>query len=56
MGKLYNVIKQNYNVLDNLTKRLQDDYNNNKAFEQKEEDRLALCNILEIFDNIEKEN
>lgn len=35
--------------LDDLCKRLQDDYNNVKPFEQLEEDRLAIYNIIEIL-------
>ena len=49
-----NIVKENYDILNNLCKRLQDDYNGEKAFEQYEEDRLALYNILESFDRIEK--
>lgn len=51
MKELFNTIKSYYNILDNLTKRLQDNYNDGKKFEQKEEDRIALCSILECFDN-----
>ena len=36
--------------LDGLCKRLQDDYNGGPAFEQCEEDRLAVYNILELLD------
>lgn len=55
MENLYNTIKNYYDILDNLTKKLQDNYNDNKEFEQNEEDRLALCSILESFDNIKSQ-
>lgn len=49
--KLYSYIEKNYNLFDNLCKRLQDDYNNIKDFEQHEEDRLIIYTLLEIIDN-----
>lgn len=40
--------------LDDLCKRLQDDYNGEEKFEQKEEDRLVVYNIVEIMHTLEK--
>jgi len=53
--KLYKAVESYYNDLDNLAKRLQDDYAGDKEFEQTEEDRLALCGILDAFDEIKGE-
>lgn len=50
--KLIKYLKSVYSDLDNLCKRLQDSYNNQKEFCQCEEDRLILYNILEFIDNI----
>lgn len=55
MNELFNTIKNNYDILDNLTKRLQDNYNNDTEFEQMEEDRIALSSLLECFDSIKEE-
>lgn len=52
---LFNVVKSYYKVLDDLAMRLQEDYNGDKPFVQKEEDRLALCFILDFFDDLENE-
>lgn len=41
-------------VLDGLCKRLQDDYNDGKPFEQFEEDRLAVYNTIERLEMIER--
>ena len=49
---LYDTIKAYYGDLDDLAKRLQDNYNNDVPFEQYEEDRLVICGILDIFDEI----
>lgn len=35
--------------LDSLCRRLQDDYNGEKPFEQYEEDRLAVYNVIELL-------
>lgn len=35
--------------LDSLCRRLQDDYNGNKEFEQHEEDRLAVYHAVEML-------
>lgn len=51
--ELYYAFADYYDDLDNLTRRLQDDYNNGKEFEQQEEDRLGLCYLLDLFDNME---
>lgn len=45
-----------YNDIDNLCKRLQDDYNDEISFVADEQDRLALCGVLDAFDEINKEN
>ncbi len=47
---LINYIKNNYNLFDDLCKRLQDDYNGDAPFEQTEEDRLIIYQLLELFD------
>ena len=52
--ELYNYIKDNYNLFDNLCKRLQDDYNLVDEFNQCEEDRLIIYNILDFVDEIKK--
>ena len=49
---LYNEIKERYSSLNNLTKRLQEDYEGTIPFEQDEQDRLDLCYILDLFDTI----
>ena len=36
--------------LDDLCKRLQDDYNGDSAFEQGEDDRLAIYNAIELLE------
>lgn len=36
--------------LDSLCARLQDDYNGNKPFEQCEEDRLAVYDVIELLE------
>ena len=38
--------------LDNLCKRLQDDYNNIISFKQYEEDRVVLNNTIEILETL----
>ena len=52
--KLYNEIKKRYPSLENLTLRLQEDYNGIIPFKQDEQDRLDLCYILDLFDTIER--
>lgn len=52
--ELVNYIKNNYKELDDLCKRLQDDYNSIKEFEQCEEDRLIIYNILEYIDELKE--
>ena len=44
-----------YEELDDLCKRLQEDYNCGEEFEQEEEDRLALCGILDSFDKLKED-
>lgn len=41
-------------MLDNLCKRLQDDYNGINQFEQLEEDRLVIYNVIEILEKTKK--
>lgn len=53
--KLYKAVESYYEDLDYLAKRLQLDYAGDKEFEQTEEDRLALCGILDAFDEIKGE-
>lgn len=50
--ELYHFINSYYAELDDLAKRLQDDYGVGERFEQKEEDRLAICGLLDIFDEV----
>lgn len=50
---LFNYIADVYEELDSLMARLQDDYNNGIEFEQREEDRLIIGNILDIFTDLE---
>lgn len=40
--------------LDCLCKRLQDNYNNGITFEQYEEDRLIIYNVIEILEKTKK--
>lgn len=48
--KLENYLIDNIDLFDNLCKRLQDDYNNVKQFQQTEEDRLILYNLIELVE------
>lgn len=50
--KFYNVVDKYYSHLNSLCKRLQDDYNGDKEFEQEEEDRLTMCMLLDTFDAV----
>ncbi len=50
---LFNYIAEVYEDLDSLMARLQDDYNSGIEFEQREEDRLIIGNILDIFMGLE---
>lgn len=51
--ELIEYLQQNYDLLDDLCKRLQNEYNGDvEHFKQEEQDRLIICNILEL---IEKE-
>ena len=52
--ELHKYIKDNYKIFDDLCKRLQDDYNCIEEFNQHEEDRLIIYNILEYVDEIKK--
>lgn len=50
---LFNYVAEVYEELDSLMARLQDNYNNGIEFEQREEDRLVIGNILDIFTDLE---
>lgn len=57
-AKTFEVIKSYYRVLDDLAARLQADYaagDDYKPFEQQEEDRLAICFILDYFDDLKNQ-
>lgn len=54
-AKAFEVVKSYYKDLDDLAARLQADYavgEDYKPFEQQEQDRLALCFILDYFDDL----
>lgn len=51
-NEFINVFITYYNDLDNLCKRLQDEYNGNVEFVSDSQDRLALCGVLDAFDKI----
>ena len=55
MEELIKYLYKSYNELDNLCKRLQDNYNNDVEFEQHEEDRLVIYNILEKIDALKEQ-
>lgn len=42
------------NELDNLCRRLQDDYNGKCPFVQSEEDRIAVYDTIEYLENLWK--
>lgn len=56
MQEFYYAFAAYYDDLDDLAKRLQDDYNDGEEFEQHEEDRLGLCYLLDLFENMEVDN
>lgn len=47
-------IQQYVPQLDDLAFRLQDEYNNGVEFVQQEEDRIALCAILDLLKEVKK--
>ena len=49
------MVKLYYRDLDDLTKRLQEDYAGDKPFKQMEEDRLGLCAVLDHYDELKHE-
>lgn len=53
MQEFYYAFADYYDDLDDLARRLQDDYNGGKEFMQQEEDRLGLCFLLDMFDDME---
>ena len=55
MEDLKKYLYKSYSELDNLCKRLQDNYNNDVEFEQHEEDRLIIYNILEKIDELKEQ-
>lgn len=50
MERLYKEMERRYDDIADLYNRLRNEYNDNVPFEQSEEDRIALCAILDIFD------
>lgn len=54
-ARLYDMVKLFYRDLDDLTKRLQDDYAGDKPFVHMEEDRLGLCAVLNRYDELKRE-
>ena len=54
--EFYYAFADYYDDLDDLARRLQDDYGNGKEFEQQEQDRLGLCYLLDLFDDMEVDN
>ena len=54
-ARLYDMVKLYYRDLDDLTKRLQDDYAGDKPFVHMEEDRLGLCAVLDHYDELKRE-
>ena len=54
-ARLYDMVKLYYRDLDDLTKRLQDDYAGDKPFVHMEEDRLGLCAVLDRYDKLKRE-
>lgn len=57
-AKIFEVVKSYYKILDDLAARLQADYaggESHKPFEQYEEDRLAICFILDYFDDLKEQ-
>ena len=54
-ARLYDMVKLYYRDLDDLTKRLQDDYAGDKPFVHMEEDRLGLCTVLNRYDELKRE-
>ena len=54
-ARLFDMVKLYYRDLDDLTKRLQDDYAGDKPFVHMEEDRLGLCAVLNRYDELKRE-
>lgn len=50
--KVYEAIKQEYDKLNDLCKKIQDSYNNDILLELGHEDILPLLNVLDTFDNL----
>lgn len=51
--KFYEAFKAYYSDVNNLCKRLQDDYNDVHKFEQDDQDRLALSMLCDLCDAVE---
>lgn len=45
-------LKELHYSLDDLCKRLQDDYNGGKKFEQLEDDRMAVWDACELLEEL----
>lgn len=52
---LFDFISENYEQLDSIVARLQKHYNSDtEEYEQREEDRIVLYNLLELHDGLSK--
>ena len=51
--KFYEAFKAYYKNIDDLCKRLQDEFNDGIKFESDEQDRVALCMLCDLFDAVE---
>jgi hypothetical protein len=52
---LFDFISENYEQLDSIVARLQKHYNSDaEEYEQQEEDRIILYNLLELHDDLSK--
>lgn len=52
---LFDFISENYEQLDSIVARLQKHYNSDtEEYEQQEEDRIVLYNLLELHDDLSK--
>lgn len=52
---LFDFISENYEQLDSIVARLQKHYNSDtEEYEQQEEDRIVLYNLLELHDELSK--
>lgn len=51
--KFYEAFKAYYKDIDDLCKRLQDEFNDGIKFESDEQDRVVLCMLCDLFDAVE---